>query len=196
MAIDILIFSVFSVSVSTTTDDASPAKSKNLVKSNFSPETPPSQRLSDEEVLANVNTYFFAGSDTTSLTLTWILYLLAMHPESQDRLRAELYTLPKEISRMPMINQNGDWRHLWRDIDELPFLNNVVRETLRLVSPLHSTIRVAMKDDEIPTSDAIKTRDGSVHHGIRIKKGQFVHIPVESMNLDKTVWGEDAWSFK
>lgn len=119
-----------------------------------------------------------------------------MHPEIQDRLRAELYTLPKEISRMPMINQNGDWRHLWRDIDELPFLNNVVRETLRLISPLHSTIRVAMKDDEIPTSDAIKMRDGSVHHGIRIKKGQFVHIPVESMNLDKTVWGEDAWSFK
>ncbi|KAL5523770.1 hypothetical protein ACEPAG_7943 [Sanghuangporus baumii] len=166
-----------------------------LIKSNFSSETPPSQRLSDEEVLANVNTYFFAGSDTTSLTLTWVLYLLAMHSEVQDRLRAELYTLPKEISRMPMVNENGDWRHLWKDIDELPYLNNVVRETLRLISPLHSSIRVAMKDDEIPTSDAIKMRDRSVHHGIKIKKGQFVHIPVESMNLDKTVWGEDAWNF-
>lgn len=93
-------------------------------------------------------------------------------------------------------DEKQEWQELWSALDELPFLNNVVRETLRLISPLHSSIRVATRDEEIPTSEAIKMRDGTVRYGVRIKKGQFVHIPVDSMNTDKSIWGEDAWTFK
>ena len=151
--------------------------------------------MSDEEVLSNVNTYFFAGSDTTSLTLTWVLYLLATHPDVQERLRAELRAFAMEHSNAPFSDEE-EWREYWSSLDDLPHLNNIIRETLRLISPLHSSIRVAMQDDEIPTSEPIKTRDGTLQYGIRIKRGQFVHIPVEAMNTDKSVWGDDAWTFK
>jgi cytochrome P450 len=93
-------------------------------------------------------------------------------------------------------NAKSDLNGLWSYLDDLPFLSNIVREALRLIPPVHSSIRVAMQDDEIPTRDAIRMRDGSLKHGIRIRRGQFVHIPVESMNVDKEVWGDNSWVFK
>ncbi len=36
------------------------------------------------------STLLFAGHDTTATTLTWYLWELAKHPESQERIRAEI----------------------------------------------------------------------------------------------------------
>jgi len=41
-----------------------------------------------------------AGNETSSTALTWTLYLLSLHPESQDRLRAELAEVPSENPSM------------------------------------------------------------------------------------------------
>ena len=166
------------------------------VKSNLSTETAPDQRISDQDILHNVNTFLFAGSDTTSLALTWTLYLLAVYPDVQTRLREELKTIEHILASPPETDDNAAWQDLWNALDNLPYLNNVMRETLRVIPPVHSSIRVAMHDDEIPTSEPIRLRDGTIRHGIKIKKGQFIHVPVESMNIDKGAWGEDAWLFK
>lgn len=47
-------------------------------------------KMSREEVLSNAYALLFAGYDTTSTTLAYILWALAKHPEIQDRLRADL----------------------------------------------------------------------------------------------------------
>ena len=169
-----------------------------IVKSNLSTDISPNQRISDEEILHNVNTFLFAGSDTTSLALTWTFYLLAAVPSIQERLRAELQTLVPSFqpSALPDPKDTVRWQELWSQLDGLPYLQNIIRESLRLIPPVHSSIRVAMKDDEIPTSEAVRMSDGGVKWGVKIKKGQLVHIPVESMNIDKSVWGDDAWYFK
>lgn len=156
----------------------------------------PALQISDGDLLANVNTFFFAGSDTTSLALTWVLLLLALNKPIQDRLRAELREFASSYPSFSSVHDKQKWQEIYSALDEIPYLNNVIRETLRIIPPVHSSIRVAMRDDEIPTRDAVKLRDGSVRYGVNIRKGQFVHIPVESMNLDKEVWGEDSWSFK
>lgn len=52
----------------------------------------------------------------------------------------------------------------------LPYLDHVVKEALRLIPPVHSTLRVAAKDDRIPTSDGTE---------VVIRAGQFVHIALE-----------------
>jgi cytochrome P450 len=169
------------------------------VKSNNSTDITPEQRISDEDILHNINTFMFAGSDTSSLSVTWTLLLLAQHPAVQTKLRHELSTIAPAGSIKDLTHEEID--SLYNEITELPYLNNVVRESLRFIPPVHSSLRVATQDDEIPTSHPVKTRmsDGSVVDGlksVKVPKGSFVHVPIEAFNLDKEIWGDDAWEFK
>lgn len=142
----------------------------------------------------------FAGTDTTSLALTWILFLLAHYPDAQDRLRTELLSV---VPSAPVESLTADEiQSLYATVADLPYLENVIRETLRLIPPVHSSIRVAMKDDTVPVSSPIKRKslDGRVEEEtvsqIFVPKGTFIHVPIEGFNLDKELWGETAWSFE
>lgn len=169
---------------------------KPLVKANLATDLPPDQRISDEDILHNINTFLFAGSDTTSLALTWTLLLLARHPEVQTRLRAELLDIAPSTPLSRLTPEEIESLH--DVLSNHPYLNNVLRESLRLVPPIHSSLRVATQDDEIPTSYPVHLRDGSIsdHRSIYIRKGDFVHVPVEAFHLDKEFWGESAWEFE
>jgi cytochrome P450 len=46
--------------------------------------------LDDRQVRDEVVTFVFAGSETSSVMLGWMWYLLALHPEAERRLKAEL----------------------------------------------------------------------------------------------------------
>ena len=147
----------------------------------------------------NINTFMFAGSDTTSLALTWTLLLLAEHPSLQTRLRDELLSIAPS-SEIQLTADEIESLH--STLAGLPFLHNVSRESLRLIPPVHSSLRVATQDDEVPTSYPvhIEKADGSVvveeGRSVSVPKGSFVHVPVEAFNLDKEMWGDDAWEFK
>jgi cytochrome P450 len=150
--------------------------------SNSATDLPPERRISEEEILHNINTFMFAGSDTTSLAVTWTLLLLAKHPSIQDQLRAELCRLPCPSN----IDDDAILTH-YQDIAAAPFLDKVCRETLRVMPPMHSFLRVATQDDVLP--------DSGGGGGFCIRKGTIVHVPIEAMNLDREIWGEDAWKF-
>ena len=168
------------------------------VKSNLSTDLSQDQRLSDDDILDNINTFMFAGSDTSSLNLTWTLWLLAKNPEVQDRLREELSTVHCPASFEDLSLDEIDSLH--DSISELPYLDKVLKESLRLVPPIHSSLRVATQDDVIPTSQPYKIRKSggvvTVTSPIRVGKGTLVHVPIEAFNLDKSIWGPDAWEFK
>jgi len=66
-----------------------------------------------------------AGVDTTSTTLSRILWLLADRQDVQDKLREE-FTLAHETGK------ELDYDYL----QNLPFLEAIIRETLRLYVPL------------------------------------------------------------
>ena len=150
--------------------------------SNASTDLAPEQRISEEDILHNINTFMFLGADTTSLAVTWTLLMLARHPSIQVQLRAEMCGLPRP-------GNTGDDAVLThhREIAAAPFLDKVCRETLRLVPALHSFLRVATQDDVLP--------DSKGGEGFCIRKGTIVHVPVEAMNMDREIWGEDAWNF-
>ncbi len=50
----------------------------------------PKDRLSDEAIVAHSGVFLAAGNDTTANTLAYTSYLLALHPEAQERLRTEI----------------------------------------------------------------------------------------------------------
>jgi cytochrome P450 len=149
----------------------------------------------------------FAGSDTTSLALTWTLLLLAQNPEIQVRLRQELHHVlppaseggpPRDFSSL----SEDEISALYTIISEHQLLDNVCKESLRLIPPVHSSLRVATEDDIVPTSYPVmhKAKDGTLtptnQKQVFVPKGTFVHVPIEAFNLDKQIWGDDAWKFK
>jgi cytochrome P450 len=154
----------------------------------MSEDIPLDQRISDDDLLFQISTFLFAGSDTTSLALTWALFLLSK-PENlplQDRLREELGQLDTSLPHLDFFSE----------LDALPYLDNVVKEVLRLVPPVHSTIRVATADDLLPTSNPIQMTDGTAASMIPVAKGTMVHVAIEGFSLNREVWGPDAWQFK
>ncbi|KAI0076708.1 cytochrome-450 hydroxylase [Panus rudis PR-1116 ss-1] len=169
-----------------------------LLKSNVAADLPSSQRISDEDILNNINTFMFAGTDTTSLSITWTLLLLAMYPDIQTKLREECRSIMPSTALQSLTEE--EVQSLYSQVADLPYLDKIVKESLRLIPPLHSSIRVATKDDVLPTSSPIKRTmpDGTIIEEevvVTVPKGSFVHVPVEAFNMDKEVWGEDAWSF-
>ena len=80
----------------------------------------------DLQIRHDVFTAIFAGHETTSAALSWTFYQLACHPEVQTRLREETRQLYKHKEGAPTYDE----------LNSLPYLNAVIRESLRLWSPI------------------------------------------------------------
>jgi len=155
-----------------------------------------SQQMSISEILSQISTFLAAGNDTTATAITWALYALSTSPTSQSRLRAALWTIQPPSSSPTDTNPNRLDR-LFNDIQSLPYLDWVVRESLRLHSPATSTMRVCEKDvDVIPTAETWVGRDGVERKGIKVKKGDIITVPIQAVNRSRRIWGEDAGVFR
>ncbi|TFK40912.1 cytochrome P450 [Crucibulum laeve] len=179
-----------------------------LIKSNISMDC--AKQLPDSDLLDQSSTLMLAGSDTVSLAVAWCLFQLSQHPSVQTRLREEIHTIahlhstcttsaeascPEVSEALPKQLASASFEA----IESLPYLDAVVRETLRLSPPVHGTIRVATANDQIPISHPVTLRDGTILEAgssISIRKGSYIHIPIEGINYSKEIWGDDALSFK
>ncbi|KAF5392632.1 hypothetical protein D9757_002131 [Collybiopsis confluens] len=161
-----------------------------LIQSNLSND--PTKRLSDTALLDQISSFFFAGSDTTALSLTFCLYYLATHSDIQTRLRLELAQ-----PSVPNSAQSSNFEDVSYDtLDSRPFLDAVVKETLRLAPPVHGTLRTATKSDLIPISEPVALADGTIIEHIKIRTGSIIHIPIEGLNFSKDIWSDDALEFR
>ncbi|KAI0657157.1 cytochrome P450 [Cubamyces menziesii] len=146
-------------------------------------------RLTDEELIAQVSVLVLAAMDTTSNALARILHQLALHPEVQEKLRQEL------------VRARDDGAGSLRDLDydevmELPYLDAVCRETLRRFPPVKGLFRAVRKDGVLPLSAPIRGRDGSLIDHIPVKNGMRVITDIEASNCNEELWGEDAYEWK
>ncbi|KAK7038524.1 cytochrome P450 [Favolaschia claudopus] len=151
-----------------------------LVRANMDKDVPESQRLSDDDVLAQVPTFLVAGHETTAAS--WTMFELAKNPEIQSRLRDELLSVDNDTPSMDELNT-------------LTYLDCVVRETLRAHAPVPFVGRVAMKDDVIPLQHPYTDRYGVVHDTMHIRKGQSVVLPILAINREPGIWGPDALDY-
>ena len=100
--------------------------------------------LSIKEVVSNVGGFVQGGVDTTSGLLSWLLVNLAMNPEAQDRLRAELVDKlggADATKRAALGRSYNNMSSGGNDEEEdsslaLPYLEAVLRETYRLTTPV------------------------------------------------------------
>ncbi|EPQ50326.1 cytochrome P450 [Gloeophyllum trabeum ATCC 11539] len=154
-----------------------------LVRANMATDLPEGQRMSDEDVLAQVPTFLAAGHETTSTSTTWALYALALAPEVQSKLRAEVLGVSTDMPSMD-------------ELMALPYLDAVCRETLRVHAPVPASVRIATRDDVIPTDSKWVDRNGVERQEIRVAKGDIVFIPILVLNRAQAIWGDDAEEFR
>ncbi len=94
--------------------------------------------MTDRQVRDELITLFVAGHETTANALAWTLYLLALHPDADAKLQAELRGVLAG-------------RHHFEpaDLDRLPFARQTIAEGLRLYPPGWFTGRSALADTEL-----------------------------------------------
>jgi len=113
-------------------DGAPPRDLFDLMVAARDPET--GNAFSDEQLGDEVATMILAGHETTATTLFWALYLLALDPEAQDEVAAEVEGLPAGMTP---------------DIERLAFTRAVVDETMRLYPPAFLIARAAKAADTV-----------------------------------------------
>ena len=118
--------------------------------------------IDDGTLRDNVVTFLFAGYETTALGLTYTLYLLANHPEKQRRLREHLAETVGDRDPTPA------------DLRDLPFLDAVVDEALRLYPPVYVFFRE-------PTEDVTL-------RGYRVPEGSVLSVPQWVLHRDERWW--------
>ncbi|EKM59818.1 uncharacterized protein PHACADRAFT_192193 [Phanerochaete carnosa HHB-10118-sp] len=154
-----------------------------LIRANMATDISEDQRLTDDEVLAQVPTFIVAGHETTSTATTWALFSLIQRPDVQRKLREELLQVATDSLAMDELNA-------------LPYLDTVVRETLQRHPPVPMATRQASENDTIPVDTPYKDRYGRMREHIEVKKGDLVILPILALNRRKEIWGEDAHEFK
>jgi cytochrome P450 len=91
-------------------------------------------RMTDQQVRDEAMTLFLAGHETTALTLSWAWYLMAQHPEAEQKLGVELETVLG--GRTPTVE---DW-------PRLKFTEMIALESMRLYPPAYVIGREALVD--------------------------------------------------
>jgi cytochrome P450 len=95
--------------------------------------------MSDDEVRDEVRTLTLTGYDSVSEALSWSFYLLAKHPEVDAALADEARSGAEASSPI-----------------ELPRATRIVRESLRLYPPTWVFVRIARREDALPSGATIR----------------------------------------
>ncbi|KDQ20245.1 hypothetical protein BOTBODRAFT_170241 [Botryobasidium botryosum FD-172 SS1] len=142
--------------------------------------------LTEDAIAAEMMTLIFAGYETTSCVISWTLHELSLDPSLQARLREEVSANPSDPS----------FDDLYED-DKLPLLDAVVQETIRLHPPILELHRVAAQSGTIPLSTPLPGTPGQpASDRLFVPRGTLIAIPLNVMQREKSVWGDDADKFR
>jgi cytochrome P450 len=112
--------------------------------------------MDENHLRDEVMTLFLAGHETTANALTWTFYLLAQHPEAEAKLREE------------MARVVGGRRPTVADLPQMPYLEMVVKESMRLYPPAGGFSREPIHDLELG--------------GYKIPKGSSIAVSTYAMH--------------
>ncbi|RYC79765.1 Bifunctional cytochrome P450/NADPH--P450 reductase [Fusarium oxysporum f. sp. narcissi] len=127
--------------------------------------------MSDESIVQNLITFLIAGHETTSGLLSFTFYYLLENPSVMKKAREEIDAVVGDS------NLNVD--HL----PKLPYINMILRETLRLMPTAPGFYVTPFKDETI----------GGEYH---VNSGEPLFCFLHLIHRDPAVWGPDAEEFR
>ncbi|XP_029455635.1 thromboxane-A synthase isoform X2 [Rhinatrema bivittatum] len=121
--------------------------------------------LTEDEILGQAFIFLIAGYETTCNSLSFATYLLATNPRCQEKLLREV----DEFTEKHVIPEYGT-------VQEMPYLDMVIAETLRMYPPAFRFSRETSKDCDVT--------------GQCIPAGSLVEIPVGYIHYNPEHWPE------
>jgi cytochrome P450 len=130
--------------------------------------------MTDTELVGQATILFGASFETTASTLTWTIFLLAQHPMIMGQLMDELDG---------MLGGNAPSHE---QLAQLPLLERVIKESMRILPPVPFTIRAA---DE----DAIPMGPLTLGHGTRVICSHFLTHHLAEIYPQPEAFRPDRW---
>ncbi|MCX6401765.1 MAG: cytochrome P450 [Propionibacteriales bacterium] len=123
-------------------------------------ETAEGERFTDDDVVNHMIFLMMAAHDTSTITTSTMLQHLGQHPEWQERCRVESMALGDEPTLA--------------ELEQLTSLDLVMKESLRLRTPVPMLARATVKD--------------TIVQGVRIPEGTHVAVGVQHSHLMAELW--------
>lgn len=92
------------------------------------------ERLNDQELIGHTTTMFRGGYNPSGMVLYWTIFLLSQHPDALKKVLAEQDQLVSGEVPTP------------EEVEDLPYLEGALKETMRLFPAGTWTARLAMQD--------------------------------------------------
>ncbi|KIY43905.1 cytochrome P450 [Fistulina hepatica ATCC 64428] len=144
------------------------------------------RQLQDHEVAHIMIALLMAGQHTSASTSIWAMLRLANNPEIQKALYGE------QVKHFG--SPDGTFRDpTYEDLKDLPILDSVIRETLRMHPPIHSIMRKVR--DDVPVPPSLSAPRGKGDSVFVIPKGYYVLASPLMAQLDPRIW-KDASQFQ
>ncbi|MGV9798276.1 cytochrome P450 [Mycobacterium sp. NPDC003449] len=141
---------------------ADPARDAPLVQALIAATDPETGRpLRDDDIANDLLIFMLAGHDTTATALTYALWVLGHHPDTQDRVAAEAAAL-------------GDRELTPADVPALGYTIQVLHEALRLCPPAAGVGRLAIRDIAVG--------------GYRVEAGSLLALGIYAVHHDPALW--------
>ncbi|KAJ7815610.1 cytochrome P450 [Mycena leptocephala] len=135
--------------------------------------------MSGDEIAGQTALFLLAGHETATNAVSFALLELARSRAIQERLRAEINETLGAVA-----------------YDNMPLLNAVIKETLRLYPGLPMSERIAVSDAVIPLKIPVTSSEGEQITAIPVRKGQLVTVATASYHRLASRWGNDSDEFK
>lgn len=151
-----------------------PTDTKDLMNAMVNGKDPKTgEQLSEDSIIDNMITFLIAGHETTSGLLSFLWYYMLKSPEAYRKAQEEVDTVI------------GTRSIEYEDLSKLPYINAMLRETLRLqpTAPGFSTT---------PKAEAGEIIGGKYH----VKKGESMLAALHCVHRDPAVYGSDAEEWK
>ncbi|XP_042748658.1 cytochrome P450 2J2-like, partial [Lagopus leucura] len=146
-------------------EDLNPSESRDFIDSYLQEMAKPNgSDFCEDNLVACTLDLFFAGTETTSTTIRWALLFMAIYPEIQARVQAEIDAVIGQ-TRQPALE----------DRNKMPYTNAVIHEVQR-------------KGNIIPFSLPREAMKDTVLAGFHLPKGTIVVPNLSSVMLDKKDW--------
>lgn len=130
------------------------------------------KKLTAGEITMNLLLFLLAGYDTTSNTLAYAIYLMAINPETQQKAYEEVTSVFGSVDEI-----------CYDKLNELTYVEAVIKESLRLFPHAAiATTRRCMEPCEV--------------RGIKFERGVCFVADLFTMHRSRKVWGHDAHEFK